>query len=218
MYITVTAFQWLLGFRTPVHTFTQVLYEPSHLLSPGICISMVSRKCCISTLVPIGSKVLLGFENMFCTEWSTDEELTSNLGWQPRLSFIYYLALCPAVCPPHTTLPTLALQLWLSHLALQSALEHKIDFFLFALQNSSHWLWLQRSVRLRLKLPWKHLNKERRWMERTRMTLWWRGVCLGPVCLFACAVLNTLCPACHSSRRVSHTHNYMPFRAQTPNM
>lgn len=43
-------------------------------------------------------------------------------------------------------------------------------------------------------------------------------VCLVPAGLFACIVLNALCPACHSSRRVSHTHNRMPFRVQTPNM
>lgn len=90
-------------------------------------------------------------ETTFCPEWSRGEDLTSHLG---SLSFVLqpYAMQYPLYCPLQAPM-----QLWLSnHHAVNTREQNWLSSVLPP--NSHHWLWLQRSVRLRLKLPWKHLT------------------------------------------------------------
>lgn len=166
MYIIVTCFQWLLGFKTPVPALVQqMLYIPSHLSSPGMCTLMGTREYYVSTSVP-KSSVGLWDQVLPQTKhiWGSD--------FQPRFSFIYTSAPCHAVL---RRLPFPSLPCSSGFLILPCSLHQRTKMALSSVlsPNSSHRLWLQRSARLRFKLPWKHLNGDRWWMKRTRMAAWW---------------------------------------------
>lgn len=171
----------------------------------------------LSTLLPIGSKVLLGFENKFCTERTTDEDLTSTLGWKPRLSFI---VLQPCVLqsilltrPSHPCPAALAFS---SSPAICTKAQNGL--FSHCPTKFQPLALIAKVSEVETQVTLETSQQGEKMDGENQDDIVVVRVCLVPAGLFACIVLNALCPACHSSRRVSHTHNCMPFRVQTPNM